>query len=298
MKATLEQVPICTDCSFLVREFNVPYFEAPLHFHPVYELTLITGGEGKRFVGDHIDNFESGDLVLIGSNVPHLYRCDDKYYKNDPLRRAKAIIIQFSDNCLGDNFFNIPEMSRINKLLVQSKRGIQILGTTRKRIVTIMNKIKNTTGVDRLIMLLQILNVLSVSEELKLLGRANIIAYSTRDNERMNRIYEYLLNNFNKSIRLSHVAEVANMSEASFCRFFKKKTRKTFTSFLNEIRIGYASKLLIEDELNVGQICYKSGFENLSNFNRQFKELTSLNPLTYRAYYKEKLPQTTEYLTL
>jgi AraC-like DNA-binding protein len=298
MKPTLEQVPVCGDSSFLVREFNVPYFEAPLHFHPVCELTLITESKGRRFIGDHIGNFDVGDLVFIGSNVPHLYRCTEEYYQDDLEARARAIIIQFDENFLGKDFFLAPEMARIRQLLEQSTRGISFFGKTRSEVEKRMMKIRTSVGFEKLTEMLQILNILSTSEEYALLSRDSISAYNHKDNERMSRIYEYVMNNFARAINLKEMAEIVHMSEAAFCRYFKKKTRKTFKSFLNEIRIGHASKMLINDEYNVGQICYKCGFENLSNFNRQFKEITALSPLSYRQQFREQIPSTTEYLTL
>lgn len=298
MKAFLEQVPVCADSSFLVREFNVPYFEAPLHFHPVFELTLITEGKGKRFIGDHIDDFDIGDLVLIGPDLPHFYRCADKYYLNNPDLRSRAIIIQFNEDFLGSGFFFIPEMKQITLLLKHAKRGIAFYGETNRTIIQKMLEIREAEGFEKLTHLLSILHILSSSDEFELLSRQSMIGYNPKDNERMNKIYEYVITNFTKTINLKEVAERSNMSEAAFCRYFKKKTRKTFTTFLNEIRIAHACKLLLEDELNVAQICFKSGFENVSNFNRQFKSITNLNPLHYKEQFKIQPPNTTEYLTI
>lgn len=298
MKAHLEKVPLCADSSFLVREFNVPYFEAPLHFHPVFELTLICESSGKRFIGDHVEDFCVGDLVFMGPDLPHLYRCDDEYYQNNPLVRAKAIIIQFDANFLGKDFFSIPEMKRVTQLFSNSMRGMSFYGATSAEITTCMNKIKQAEGVERLIQLLHILNTLSKSEEYHLLSRHNIVGHNPKDTARMNRIYEYVFENYMGAISLQDIASHAHMSEAAFCRYFKKNTRKTFTTFINELRISKATKLLVEDELNVCQICYKCGFENLSNFNRQFKMVTGYSPLQYKHHFKDHLPVDTEYLLL
>ncbi|MEJ7779660.1 MAG: AraC family transcriptional regulator [Daejeonella sp.] len=298
MKASLEQVPVCTNSSFLVREFNVPYFEAPLHFHPVFELTLITESKGKRFIRDHMGDFDINDLVFMAPNVPHFYRCIDSYYENNAHLRARAIIIQFKEDFLGKDFFSIPEMTLINKLFCDSVRGIVYHNKTRKEIITRMKKIRYANGVEKLNQLLSILEILANSEDSQLLSKHNLIGYNPKDNERMSKIYEFVMSNFTKNICLQDVADIANMSEAAFCRYFKKKTRKTFTSFLNEVRIAHASKLLIEDDLNVSQICYKSGFENLSNFNRQFKSFTKVTPLTYKQQFRELPTSSTEYLVL
>lgn len=298
MKAFLEQVPVCSDSSFLVREFNVPYFEAPLHFHPVFELTLITESNGKRFIGDHIENFDVDDLVLIGPDLPHFYRCSDDYYYTDPSNRARAIIIQFDKKFLGKDFFSIPEMKRVELLFSDAMRGISYYGKTRTEIISRMKNIRFTDGVERLTQLLGILDILSKSDEYHLLSRHQMVGYNPKDTERMNKIYEYVIDNYARTINLKDVADNANMSEAAFCRYFKKKTRKTFTTFLNELRIANATKLLIEDDLNIGEICYKCGFENLSNFNRQFKTITKLSPKDYKYCFKEQIPASTEYLTM
>ena len=151
---------------------------------------------------------------------------------------------------------------------------------------------------EKLVQLLSILDILARSEEFELLSRHTVIGYNPKDNERMNRIYEYVLANYTRNIALKDVAQEAHMSEAAFCRYFKKKTRKTFTAFLNEIRIAQASKLLIEDNLNVAEICFTCGFENISNFNRQFKAFTKVNPLAYKQQFRELPTTSTEYLTL
>lgn len=298
MKASLEQVPLCNGSSFLVREFNVPFFEAPLHFHPVYELTLITESRGKRFIGDHIGDFDVGDLVFMGPDLPHFYRCVNEYYRNDPQLRARAIIIQFTEDFLGKDFFSIAEMAQVKKLLIDARRGIAYTGVTRENIISRMKRITSASGVEKLNQLLSILDILANSSEYELLSRQNILGYNPKDNARMNGIYQYVLDNFTNKIKIGDVASRANMSEPAFCRYFKKKTRKTFVAFVNEVKVAYASKLLLEEDLNVTQVCYESGFENISNFNRQFKHITKTTPLEYRQQFKKQSPSTTEYLTL
>jgi AraC-like DNA-binding protein len=298
MKAFLEQVPLCQGSSFLVREFNVPYFEAPLHFHPVYELTLITESRGKRFIGDHIGDFDVDDLVLMGPNLLHLYRCTNEYYINNPNARARAIIIQHNEDFLGKDFFTIPEMDQVKKLFDNSIRGIAFYGKTRRSVIKRLKKIVTAEGIGKLTQYLTILDILAHSSEYELLSRQNIIGQNFKDNMRMSKIYEYVMANFTKRITVKDMAEQANMSEAAFCRYFKKKTRKTFVSFLNEVKIGYASKLLLEEDFNVTQVCYESGFENISNFNRQFKNITKVTPLKYKQQFRKQTPPTTEYLTL
>ncbi len=300
MKAFLEQVPEYSGSSFLVRDFNVPYFEAPLHFHPVYELTLINESFGKRFIGDHVDDFGVGDLVFMAPNLPHFYKCDDQYMSNQPGRRARAIIIQFTEDFLGKDFFSVPEMAQVKKLLDDSSRGIAFSGKTRKLASKKMEGIRDMEGIEKLNQLLLILNILSKceDEDYELLSRQNMLGYNAKDNVRMKMVYEYVMSNFKKQINIKEVAEMINMSESAFCRYFKKKTRKTFISFLNELKVAYASELLVEGNLNVTQICYKSGFQNISNFNRQFKLITKVTPLKYKKQFKDQPLSTTEYLMI
>lgn len=285
MKALLEQVPLCTDSSFLVREFNVPYFEAPLHFHPVYELTLITESKGKRFIGDHIGNFDVGDLVFMSPDVPHFYRCDPAYYAHDPAVRARAIIIQFAADFLGGHFFSAPETSTLLPLFEKARRGICFYGKTRDDISRRLKKIRFAKGIERLLQLLTILDILAQSDEYEVLSSPAIVGQNPRDTDRMNKVYEFVMVNFQKVIILEEVALLANMSCSAFCRYFKKRTRKTFSTFLNEIRIGYACKLLLEENLSITEICFAAGFNNLSNFNRQFRAITHVSPRQYRQQY-------------
>ncbi len=290
MKAQLEQVPLCTDSSFLVREFNVPYFEAPLHFHPVFELTLITESKGKRFIGDHIDDFEVDDLVFMGPDLPHFYRCDPEYYANNPEVRARAIIIQFSDDFLGSAFFSIPEMAAIQTLLERSGRGICYYGETRKTIIGKLKAIRYAQGVEKLTQLLQMLDVLARSPEYQFLSSHAFAGQNLKDTERMNKVYEFVMEHYKAVVQIGEVTALAHMSPSAFCRYFKKRTRKTFTTFLNEIRISNACKLLLEENLSVIEICYECGFNNLSNFNRQFKAIMKVSPLQYRQQYVATQP--------
>jgi AraC-like DNA-binding protein len=285
MKALLEKISLNPESSFLVSEVNAPYFEAPLHFHPELELTLIVKSTGKRFIGDHVDDFKPGDLILIGSNLPHFFRCDARYYQNNTQLNAQAITVQFLDSFIGKDLYLLPEMDGINQLYDRASRGLCFYGKTRDEVEIKMKELLHLEGLYKMLALLSIFDILAESQEYNYLSSPGFIGKNDADTERMNKVYEYLMTNFKNQISLDEISSLANMSSSAFCRYFKKRTRKTFYTFLNELRIGYACKLLMEETLNVTEICYESGFNNLSNFNRQFRAITKESPINYQKHY-------------
>jgi AraC-like DNA-binding protein len=291
MKAILQKIPTTSDSSFAVQNFNVPYFNIPWHFHPEFELVLVRSSTGKKFIGDTITDFEPGSLVLLGSNLPHWYRNDDSYYQTGTDLKAISLVIQFTWNFLGNGAMDVPEFKPIKKLLEKASMGLEITGDTRTSVTSLMKEMNRTSGMDRMILLLSILNILSRSGDYCMLSTQGSIHMSTEDSKRINRIYEYVMNNFTDNVSTEDVSAIVNMCPSAFCRYFKKRTRKTFTSFLNEIRIGHACKLLVEDDAPVTDICFLSGFNNISYFNRQFRHIKGHSPKAYRnEYLKSKSP--------
>lgn len=283
MKAQQEKLTLEPTYSFVLQKDVYPYYPTPWHYHPEYELVLVVKSTGKRTIGDHVERFSDGDLLFIGPNLPHSYQNDPIYYQNIDALTAEAIVIHFNEDFLGKDFFNLPEMILVKQLFERSKFGFKVLGDTRQQVEGLMQKALSFSGHQRIIVLLKILEILSLTEEYKLLVRPGFTQnYSVSNKDQLTKIHEFIMNNFKKDISLADVAKVANMSIPSFCRFFKSSTRKTFSTFLNDIRIGYACKLIVEDKYNISQICYESGFNNMSNFNRQFKKLTDKTPLQYK----------------
>ncbi|MBX3255177.1 MAG: AraC family transcriptional regulator [Chitinophagaceae bacterium] len=257
-------------------------FPSIWHFHDEYELTQVVQSCGTRMVGDSIDRYLDGDLVLIGRNLPHVWRSDE----TKAVKRAESLVVHFMRDFLGPLFFKIPEMTKVNVLLERSHRGICISGETKKMVAPLMLKMERQEPADQIVTLLSILNQLARSEELSDLsseGFANSI--DEFDSNRLNKVYEYVMNNFQKNICFSTVAEIANLSPTSFSRYFKNRTRKSFTQFIIEVKIGYACKLLMNGDMTVTQVCYESGFQNLSNFNEQFKSITKLTPKKYQSLH-------------
>jgi AraC-like DNA-binding protein len=286
MEPLLEKIPLTSKNSFALKEDILPHITTPWHLHPEYELTLIAEGSGKRFVGDHMEFFESGDMILIGPNLPHFHRNSKIYYEGIQQLRVRAIVIHFMEDFLGKDFFSRPEMIGIKQLLTRSKQGLKIAGKTRTSVAAMMEEMLVLDGVDRILQLIEILHVLSKSSELHMLSSmAFDHAYNSTDMKRINQVYQFMIDNYRNEVSLEEVASQINMSPSAFCRFFKKRTGKTFSSFLNELRIGYACKLLMEKDLTVSQICYESGFNNFSYFSRQFKAITHLSPLKYKKQF-------------
>lgn len=256
--------------------FYTPYFETPWHYHPEYELVLIVRGRGKRFIGNHVSDYDEGDLCLIGPNLPHLYR------KDESEKSGGSLVIHFREDFLGDDFVSIPEMQKIKLLFEKSLMGIQVNGNTRRSAAAMMNKMTEAKGMDRLICLLHLLNVLADAKEYDLLSSPEITGQNSDDSDRLNRVFDYVVKNFRKDIGVGDVAKLANMSYSGFCRYFKNRTKKNFSHFVNEIRVGNACRRLLESDLSVDSIGYESGYNNKTNFMEQFRKIVKCTPLQFR----------------
>lgn len=274
MKALFEQIAIDEGHSFLIKRFTVNYFNTPLHYHPEYELTCILNGYGKRFVGDSVEEFRVGDLVLLGSNLPHFWRSDRDFYENQSLF-SEAIVIQFSVEFVENIIKNLPEFNSIYQLLKKSELGLKF--NSNELIISQLEELNSSKNI---IQFFQILNDLCKNPYQVL--SSETIKPDEAENERMRRILEFTLEHFTEEININQVAEIAHLTVPSFCRYFKHRTRKTYIDYLNELRVSHARKLLITTELDVGQVGFESGFQNLSHFHRVFKKNTGLTPLSYR----------------
>jgi AraC-like DNA-binding protein len=278
-KPLLQKLPLTFGSSFLIDRFESPYFDTPWHYHEEIEIVLCDGGFGKKFVGNHVSDYAEGDLAILGSNLPHWYRADDACYQH---QKPASIVIHFLNDCFGKDFFEAEEMTEIKYFLKTANLGIEFYGQTRTKIQEKIQCLLQADKVARMLGLIEILHLMSVTKECRFLSENAIVGVSKKDSERMNEVFNYVLKNFKNDINLSEIANKTRFSEAAFCRYFKLRTQKTFVEFVNEIRIEYACKLLAENDLNILEICYESGFKNLSNFNRQFRRYTKNNPKTYR----------------
>ncbi len=283
MKPIIERLKKEAKASFVLQKDVYPYYPTPWHYHPEYELVLVLKSTGKKVVGDHISNFSDGDLTFMGPYLPHVYQNDQRYYEGNQKLTAEAIVIHFTENFLGEYFFNISEMEPIRNLLEESVTGFTITGNTRKLVAKKMSRMLQMEGPQKIIELLTVLHILAGTEEKERLANPGFIDNCRMSgSEKITRVCDYIMKNFTKDISLQEVAKIASMSPNAFCLFFKQRTRKTFINFLNEVRIGYACKLLSGNQYNISEICYISGFQNLSNFNRQFKKTVHKTPLEYK----------------
>lgn len=287
MKAHLEHLNAIEGSSFMCKKVKLHHFDSPFHFHPEYELTYIQKSEGQRFVGNHFETFYEGDLLLIGKDVPHCWKNENNIPAN---HEAEAIVVQFGENFLGKDFFYKPELTNIRLLLERSQRGIAFNNTSSKAGEKLMIAMTECSPMQRVIYLLQILENLASSANYTLLNAAGEAKkISTEDCSRINKIYNYIGEHFHTEISLKAVADLVCMTPSSFCRYFKKVSKKTLYTLVNEYRIELSKHKLIHTESSIATICYECGFQNVSNFNKRFREVVRLTPSEYRARFSQYL---------
>ena len=281
MEPVYEKIYNQKDASFNVLDLKADSFNFPYHFHPEYELTLITKGTGHRFVGDHTDIFVEHDLVLLGSNLPH---CWLDYGENKS--PVSAVVVQFEENSFGSGFFNLPEMFLVKALLEKSVKGIQFKNVP-KSIVDKFSRLPLLNGMNQLLSFMTVMDYLSKHDNILVLSGSEygLKHFANSKFTRINDVFKHVSDNFKKDISVTDVADLVHMSPSAFCHYFKKYTKKTFTQYLNEVRVGYACKILMETDVNVSQVCYLSGYNSLSMFNKSFKKITSKTPMNYRKQF-------------
>lgn len=265
-------------------ERNDANFSAPFHFHQEVELVYIKESYGKRIIGDKIEPFEAGDMVFIGSNLPHVWLNDEIFYKGIPGLRAKAIVLYFNANVMGPVFYNMKEAAKINAFLKKGERGLHISGKTNKLIADKLEKLLQKKDIEIIIGLFEIFNILANSDEVVCItsdGYNN--SMENAENDRLSDIFKYVHENYKTEISLATIAGIANLTPQSFCRMFKKRTSKHFIEYLNEVRIAQACKLLLDTDWSISEIAYNCGYKTVSNFNKLFKDSTGESPKTYRA---------------
>ncbi|UTA67049.1 AraC family transcriptional regulator [Emticicia sp. 21SJ11W-3] len=284
MKPLLFRIPKTETESFRVQVDDIPHFYDTLHFHPEWQITLMLESTGTQFVGDNVDRFQPFDLYFLGSNLPHVFRNDAEYYSEK--LRAHSVSVYFRGDILGETFFDIPETQHLKTLLTEASRGFRIRNQQANALTGLVQSIAHKKGFEKLLTFLEILNAIWASTAKEYLSS---IAYQgtlkETDNQRINDVFEFLMRNYERDVSLDEVANIANMTTNAFCRFFKLRTRRTFSEFLNDIRIGHACRMLQSGNMSVLEVCFANGFNNVSNFNRQFKNRTQLTPSAYLRKY-------------
>ncbi|TDW95928.1 AraC family transcriptional regulator [Dinghuibacter silviterrae] len=255
-----------------------------LKSHVNFEIALIENCSGKRFIGDHIEDFEGTELVLMGSYLPHCWQ----YYKTvDPTLQPHAAIIHFFPDFMGKELLDKPEAKGLNELFDKAAKGLLFTGDTLQHAKMIIQQMLFESGLARVSLMIRLLDILARSSTYRVLSSPYYNAIETSaESKRINIVFDYIFAHFKEEISLQEIADLIPMSTAAFCRLFKRKTNRTLTDFLKELRIGHAAKLLLEGKHNVTEACYQSGYNNISNFNKHFREVKGLSPRDFVKQYE------------
>jgi AraC-like DNA-binding protein len=293
IKASYEILQPGNRQSFLARKFDNCAVDSPYHFHPEYELTSIIQGSGKRYVGTHMEDFALGDLVLLGPNLPHCWKFETA---GGAQNETSAIVIQFNEDFMGGEFFYKHELQDIKKLFQRSGSGISFNYDTQAIVNRALRQlVEDGDNFSRMMKLLEILQRLAVSNDYQLLDRNRSIAERTvAEQERINPVYAYLVENFRQQVSLDVAAGIANMTPNAFCKYFKKITRKTFMETIIEYRLNYATQQLVQTDKPISEISFDSGFGDVSHFYKMFKMKMHLSPLNYRKKFMRDLDSSRE----
>ncbi len=278
MKLTVTNISSLTKSPLAIEEKNEDYFTHGFHTHPEFELVYITKGFGKRIIGNKIEEFKKGELLIIGPNVPHVWITDKSL---DSSKILKAIVVYFNPKIFADIFYQMEEARQLTKLFMQAQYGIEITGITKKQTVLKLKKMLHSKGFNKLLCLFDMLNNISLSTECISINR-QISEKHPHASDRLTYIFDYINSNFTKDITLKDAAKSINLTPESFCRYFKQKTGKRFIDYLHETRVFYASQSLLNTDMTIAEISYKTGFTTVSNFNKLFKRITGYCPAAYR----------------
>ncbi|MBT4968293.1 MAG: helix-turn-helix transcriptional regulator [Bacteroidetes bacterium] len=283
MDYVFEKINIPSKHSFIARKIQLAERLPIIHSHKNFELNFIVSGPGRRIVGNDISSFEDNDLVLLGPEIPHCWEILEIKTNIPPT----CITIHFYENIIRSDFFNIPELEGVEKLLKKADKGIAFKGKKAKKIKANLEQLVTMSGLESYINLLNVFNQLIHVEDYDYLSETlNYSAHFTKDLGQINRVYEYVFLHIEEGIKLKKVAELINMAPGSFCRYFKKKTNLTFMEYVKKVRIGLAAKMLIETEKSVTQICFDSGYNTLANFNHYFRSVMDCTPSEYRKLHR------------
>jgi AraC-like DNA-binding protein len=277
MKVIPFSIPKITSEAFRVQFDELPRLYDYLHQHPEIQLTYIIESEGTLIAGDYIGRFEPGDVFVLGSNQPHVFRNDPSYGKKG--KNAKAISLFFDESTFGETFWDLPEIYSLKYFFRNSAAGFRLTGKQKELVANLLSQLILEKGIQRLIIFLKILSCFEKKKSLQVLSGSTVNKnLKSYDGKRLNLVLEFTFREFHRPIELNEIARLANLTPQAFCKYFKTRTRKTYVQFLNEIRIQHAVRLLSGEEESIASIAYQSGFVNLSHFNRTFKVITGMAP--------------------
>lgn len=292
LKPLLSDVKSLLKNSIHIKEIKAPCLNDNFHFHNSYEIAVIFKGNGRRIVGDSLDHFSDGDLTMLGPNLPHATYTEKKYHVKESDSDVHALVVYFQPDWIAEGHMNSPDFAPLKAVLKAMSRGIGIRGALHRKLMPLLWQLKETHGIESFLLLFNILYQVSQSQEYNYLaspGYSN--TYDENSIKKIHQVYQYVMENFTNRISLDDVASIAHMTAPAFCRFFRNKTNKTFTHFVNEIRIGHACELLINENLDISQICFLCGFNNFTSFNKSFRQFTCKTPTEYRLAIPRQLPQ-------
>ncbi len=285
---SLEKIENPSYASFHTGVYKQPYFSGAWHYHPEFELLLIINGSGRRLVGDHGDDFEKNDLVLLGGYLPHAWIPHPKYLQEDSTEHCESIYIQFKKDIFGSHFIDIPELKGVRKILLDAERGIKITGKYKNDIITLLKETPSISSLDQLLKLIKILDLIYRSDHEILASEGYLKDSFYFKSNRVLKVHEHIMENYQNEVSVEHCAQMVNMTVSSFCRYFKSETQFTFTNYLNKIRIDFAKKLLSNTDLPIKEIGFECGYNSVPYFNKQFKKIENTSPFTYRKMAKNK----------
>ncbi|MBW1296236.1 helix-turn-helix domain-containing protein [Aquimarina litoralis] len=287
IEVSLEKIETSQHASFHTGVYKQPYFSSNWHYHPEFELLLIVNGQGKRLVADHGEDFEIGDLVLLGGYLPHAWIPDARFLEESSEEYCESIYVQFRKDIFGSHFVDVPELKGVRKVLQASERGIKIIGKHRTEIAELLQEIPRLSPLDQLLKLIKILDLINLSGY-QVLASENYLKNSFYfKSNRILKVHEFIMEHYKQDVSLEKCAEMVNMTVSAFCRYFKSETSFTFTNYLNKIRIDFAKKLLINTDMPIKEIAFECGYNSVPYFNRQFKKIEKISPYTLRKSAKD-----------
>ena len=275
MRLLVEKLPLSENTSFVARTHRTPHFEVPWHQHEEYELILFTEGAGMSFIGNYVGEFEVGDIYFLGANLPHTFQKSGELI-------TSAVVVHFKEDFWGAHFLNIPECRGIKKLLQSAAQGFKISGELCSELRPLISRLEDAQGFERVLLLGQCLHLLAATNEYQTLSTQELHALQHRDQERIDRIFQYTMAHYREPVSLAQIASVAGMSVPAFCAYFKKRTKKTYVDLLTEMRIGYACTLLADTEQSILQVSFDAGFNSIAHFNKQFLKIKGRTPSHFR----------------
>jgi AraC-like DNA-binding protein len=283
LKTVLHKSAIPPSQIFVIRHLEEKHFDPMWHSHSEYQLFVVLEGTGTRFIGDNIKSFRPGELILTGPHLPHVWRSDEIYFDRNNSSKTGGIVIYLNENFLGDHILEKEEMLVIKKLFTKSMRGLEFYGPKKQQVISLMKELVHLQGISSVVHLLHILEILAGSKEYHYISsKVYDDPFDQNETDRLNKVYEYAFQNFRKKVLLEDLAELLHMTPTSFSRYFSMKNNKPFSRFIAEIRIKHVCKMLTETDDSIAQICYDCGFNTLSNFNKQFKEIMQIKPTQYK----------------